>query len=257
MPASVQRAAEKALQEIFSWGDGYARIQRFFTKVRLEGFKVWCVIDEFDHARHLFKDDISGFQGCASLAYHPDWRITLVTASRRSIRDIELQTKAISTLDGIFMKHYLGMFVPTDIDILLSRLVPVGISVSDELWAKLVHYCGGQPLLLEMLCHSLVEQQIACGRIDIETGATNLQRSFIDYYNQLVDLLREDGILASCCRSLWTSIRRHAGRCGSVSLLRVDSANGRRYIHCLLSPLRPVPAAHSEAGRFVALVARN
>ena len=106
----IQRVAERALKDELSWSEGYSQIQRFFEKVRQANVRIVFILDEFDHARHLFKGDISGFQGLRELSDRPEWRVTFVTTSRRTIRDIELQTQAISTFDGIFHKHYLAMF---------------------------------------------------------------------------------------------------------------------------------------------------
>lgn len=98
----VKIAAERALQDEISWSEGYGRVQRYFEKVRQSGIRLLFILDEFDHARYLFKGDISGFQGLRELSYRPEWRVTFITTSRRSLQSIELQTRAISTLEGIF-----------------------------------------------------------------------------------------------------------------------------------------------------------
>ncbi len=104
----IKSAAGRALEDELSWGEGYGRIQRFFEKVRQAGFRVLFILDEFDYARSLFKGDQAKFQGLRELSYRPEWRVTFITTSRRSLRDIELQTKAGSPLDLIFYKHYLN-----------------------------------------------------------------------------------------------------------------------------------------------------
>jgi len=100
---SMRKAEEEALKDELSWTEGYSRIQRFFEKVRNSGIRILFILDEFDHARNLFKGDMSGFQGLRELSYRPEWRVTFITTSRRSIRDIELQTSTpSSTFSGIF-----------------------------------------------------------------------------------------------------------------------------------------------------------
>ncbi len=101
----VQIAAQRAIEDTLAWSEGYGRIQRFFEKVRLSGYRILFVLDEFDHARYLFKNDVSGFQGLRELSYRPEWRVTFITTSRRTIREIEEQSQAISTFDGIFHKE--------------------------------------------------------------------------------------------------------------------------------------------------------
>jgi len=124
----VRIAADRALQDELSWSEGYGRIQRFFEKVRQSGFHVLFILDEFDNARHLFRGDISGFQGLRELSYRPEWRVNYITTSRRTIRDIELQTQAISTFDGIFHKHYLAMFGEKGLQEYFTRLISVGLA---------------------------------------------------------------------------------------------------------------------------------
>jgi hypothetical protein len=190
----IQRAAERALEDELSWSEGYNRIQRFFEKVRKAGYRVLFILDEFDHARRLFKGDVSGFQGLRELSYRPEWRVYYITTSRRRIRHIEEQTGAISTLDGIFHKHYLGMFNSQDIEEYLERLSSIGIPVSPGKGA-LQFYCGGHPYLLEMLGYEIVELFREEQKIEVEQAANRIIQSFLDQYDRMVDLLREDGSL--------------------------------------------------------------
>ena len=78
---SIDRAFQRVLQDELSWSEGYGCIQRFFEKVRQAGIRILFILDEFDHARFLFKDDASGFQGLRELSYRPEWRVTFITTS--------------------------------------------------------------------------------------------------------------------------------------------------------------------------------
>jgi len=192
---SIISVANRALQDELSWTEGYGRIQRFFEKIRQSGFRILFVLDEFDHARYLFKGDISGFQGLRELSYRPEWRVTFVTTSRRTLRDIELQTKAISTFDGIFNKHYLGMFDEPDRQDYFARLSSVGIEVTSSLKERVRFYCGGHPYLLEMLGYEIVELFRECQVTDVDQAAHRIERSFLDQYDHMVSILSEDGSL--------------------------------------------------------------
>lgn len=188
----IQRSAERALQDEFSWIEGYGKIQRFFEKVRHAGYRILFVLDEFDHARFLFKDNISGFQGLRELSYRPEWRVTFITTSRRSIRNIEIQSGAISTLDGIFHKHYLAMFDYEALQEYYKRLLSVGISFSQEDKKSIDFYCGGHPYLLELLGYEIVEFFIENQRIDIEKSANRSFQAFLNQYDHTIHLLKED-----------------------------------------------------------------
>ncbi len=189
---SIKLAAEKALEDELSWSEGYSRIQRFFEKVRQEGYRILIILDEFDHARNLFKGDISAFQGLRELSYRPEWRVTFVTTSRRSIRDIELQTGAISTFDGIFHKHCLSMFQEADLQEYFNRFSIVGISLDDSSKERILFYCGGFPFLCEMLGYEIVENYRESEEIDIDIALYNISQSFLDQYDRMVSLLQED-----------------------------------------------------------------
>jgi hypothetical protein len=192
---SIESAATRALQDELSWTEGYGRIQRFFEKVRQGRIRILFILDEFDHARYLFKGDISGFQGLRELAYRPEWRVVFITISRRSLRDIELQTKAISTFDLIFYKHYLGMFDQTDKRGYFDRLFSVGIPLAAPLEERVNYYCGGHPYLLEMLGYEMVELFRETGQVDVDQAARRTERSFLDQYDHMVRILSEDSSL--------------------------------------------------------------
>jgi AAA+ ATPase superfamily predicted ATPase len=202
----IQGMAERALQDEMSWSEGYGRIQRFFEKIRQADLRVLFILDEFDHARHLFKGDVSGFQGLRELSYRPEWRVTYVTTSRRTIRDIELQTQVISTFDGIFHKHYLAMFDEASIQEYFSRLSSVGLPVDVTLKERIDFYCGGHPYLLEMLGYEMVETFRERQQVDVDGVAQGLEQSFLDQYDRMVDLLREDSSLNKLLQILFGPI---------------------------------------------------
>jgi hypothetical protein len=199
----IKSAASRALQDELSWSEGYGRIQRFFERVRQAGFRILFILDEFDHARYLFKGDVSGFQGLRELSYRPEWRVTFITTSRRSLRDIELQTRAISTFDLIFHKHYLGMFDELDTQEYFVRLSSVGIEANPSLKERVSFYCGGHPYLLEMLGYEIVELFREQREADVDRAANRIGRSFLDQYDHMISILSEDGSLSKMLQILF------------------------------------------------------
>lgn len=188
----IKTTAERALLDELSWSEGYGRIQRYFEKIRRANLRILFILDEFDHARHLFKGDISGFQGLRELSYRPEWRVTFITTSRRSLQSIELQTKAISTLDHTFHKHYLGMFDRDALEEYFERLSSVGIAVTPQIKERLLFYCGGHPYLLEMMGYETVEFFRETGTVDVEQTIKSIKQSIIDHYEHMLGVLKED-----------------------------------------------------------------
>lgn len=193
----IKSAASRAFQHDFSWIEFYGHVQRFFEKIRQAGIRVLFILDEFDHARYLFKRNIPGFQGLRELSYRPQWRVTFITTSRRSLYDIELHTQASSTLDGIFLKHYLSMFDERDLQEYFTRLSSVRISVTPILMNRIRFYCGGHPYLLEMLGHEIVEffREHQGMDVDVDEAARRIESSILDHYEHMVDILNEKGDL--------------------------------------------------------------
>ena len=120
-------------------------------KIRQEQIRVIFILDEFDHACNLFEGDTARFQGIRELAYQPEWHIDWVFISRRSIRDIELRTQAISNLGGIVLPHYLGMFTEDEMPAYFQRLEEVGLFVTPAMRERIDFYCGRHPYLLEAI----------------------------------------------------------------------------------------------------------
>ena len=188
----IRHSARYVRDDRQSWSEKYSRIQRFFENVRDAGYRVIFILDEFDNARKIFRGDISGFQKLRELSYRPEWRVTFVTTSRRSIREIELQTQAISTFDGIFHKHYLAMFCYKDIEEYFKKFSSIGLSLSHDEKERIIFYCGSHPYLLEMLGYEILEMFRKDHKIDVDEAAYRIEQSFVDYYEHILELLKED-----------------------------------------------------------------
>ncbi len=202
MTEPIKRAADRAVSDELGWTEGYSRIQRFFQRIRQDKIRIVFILDEFDHARHVFKDSASGFQGLRELSYRPEWRVTFVTTSRRTIREIELQTQAISTFDGIFHKHCQAMFDDLELQEYFARFPTPGmVDAKDK--DRIKYYCGGHPYLLETLGYELVESFREHGSINVDRVGQHIQGSFLDQYDRMRDLLNEDDTLRKLLQILF------------------------------------------------------
>jgi len=200
---TIKHAAINVLQDELSWGEGYERIQRFFIKTHQAGYSILFILDEFDHARYLFKGDIQGFQGLRELSYNPECGVILITISRRTLRSIELQTKSISTFDLIFLKHYLTMFNDSDIQEYFARMSSVGITITPIMKERIDFYCGGHPYLMEMLGYEIVEMFRDKRELDIDQVAHSIEHLFLDQYDHMIDILKEDDRLSKILQILF------------------------------------------------------
>lgn len=189
---TVQDLADYALETEDSWDE----IKDFFTEVQAIGYRMLLVLDEFDHARHLFKGN-TAFQRLRELADYPDYGFSLVLTSRRSIRDIEQLAGSTSPFHNIFQVQRLAMFNDEDLAIYFSRFSEIGIPISEEDKKRVLFYCGAHPYLLEMLGWEIVERfrQNQAHGIDIDGAADAIDQSFFEHYDDMIRLLREDETL--------------------------------------------------------------
>lgn len=203
---AIVSARDRVLREELPWSAEYSRIQRFFQRIRQAKYRILFVLDEFDHARHLFQGDISGFQSLRELSYRPEWRVTFITVSRRTLRDIELQTQAISTFDLIFHKHFLRMFNEEEMEEFYQRLASIGLPVNAEVHSKLRYYCGGHPFLLDVLAYEAVEGFRENRCLDLENAAHKVEHAFLGLYDHMAAILDEDKSLSQLLQILFGPI---------------------------------------------------
>ena len=186
----IQRAADRALEANAAWD----RIKRFFKKVQIVGYGTLFILDEFDHARHLFKGD-TAFQRLRELADYPEYRLSLVLTSRRSIRDIEHAAGSSSPFHNIFQSQRLAMFSDEDLATYFSLFSSIGIPISNADRGQVLFYCGAHPYLLEMLGCEIVERFRQHQQIDVDKAADTINQSICEHYDDMIRLLREEGTL--------------------------------------------------------------
>ena len=199
----IRRSADRALDTNATWD----RIKRFFREVQNSGYGVLFILDEFDHARTLFKGE-TAFQRLRELADYPDYRFSLVLTSRRNIRDIELSAGSSSPFHNIFQVQRLTMFDDEDLEIYFSRFSDIDIPISDDIRKRVLFYCGFHPYLLEMLGWEVVERfrQNQEQEIDIDKAADSILQSIFGHYDDMIRLLREEETLNKLLQILFGPI---------------------------------------------------
>jgi hypothetical protein len=203
---TIKLAANEALEEGLPAFEQTMRRQQFFGKVKVAGRRVVFVLDEFDHARKLFKNNVENFQRLRNLAYKPEWRVYYIATSRRSVKSIETISSAISTLTLTFTEHYLDVFNPEDLDEHLQRYAAIGINVSTDLRERLLFYTGGHPYLLDVIGYELIEicRERRSKEPDFNEGLRRVEFNFISYFNTLIEYLSENGTLPLLLDALFT-----------------------------------------------------
>ncbi|MEH1785713.1 MAG: ATP-binding protein [Nostoc sp.] len=189
------------LERNLQWLDLQSEVRNFFKKVKRSRWRVIAVIDEFDKARHIFKDGV-GFQALRELAYQPEWSICLVTVSRRYLSEIANQYD-ISNLPGIFKDKILQCFSQEELRNLLNKLQKIGLDVTDECFQFIWDNTGGHPHLASALAFELANSWLNSQQYNLEQSLQEATSEFLKYYDNLIDILKEDGSLEKLLQILF------------------------------------------------------
>lgn len=190
----IDLIADEILKNNKDWDDLKFDVENYFEEVRYQSIYTVFILDEFDEARKKFENNTEAFRELRHLAYDASkFGIALVTTSRRSIREIEIQSKVSSTLDGLFSaKEYLGMYDLEEIQEYYKLLYNAGINLNENQKEIIHFYCGNHPYLLALFGFEIVELFKENAVIDIYSIYKKIQLQVFNYYEQLIDLLKED-----------------------------------------------------------------
>lgn len=227
---SLSEATRRALGVKLEWDLFYPRMLEFFEAVRAIEVHLVIVLEEFDVARTLFAGAPHYFDGIREPSQDARYRVSFVTASRRSIRSIEEQSIAGSLLALTFLDHYLRPFGRSDMDVVFDRLASAGVEPSPDLRTQVAFYTGGHPLLVDQLAFHLVESSRYAQESDVPTAANLLGRTFVDYYKYLKGLLLEDGTYEKLLQILFGPVidvkQEHVDELLRYGILLVDDDGG-------------------------------
>jgi hypothetical protein len=195
LDASIHTFAKNNFNEKNSWNDKYHKIQDLFEEVKRAGYHLLFIIDEFDHARDLFKNktDIQKFR---ELSYRVEWRVTYITLSRRRIHEIETQSKtSTSILSGILPEYFLREFNDEDMEEYYKRYQSIGMELTSQFKQRINYFCGRHPFLLDVLGYELTEFFKKSQRIDVDIAIRLSEHTFINYYQHILKILEEENSL--------------------------------------------------------------
>ncbi len=178
-----------------NWDDLTYYIEKYFEYTISEGYYFIFILDEFDEARSIFKGNAEAFKMLRELAYDSNkFGVAWVTTSRRSIKEIEVKSDCSSSNFNLIMtKEYLSCYNKEELQAYFQLYENINIQLTDTQKSKIIYYCGEHPFLLASLGFEIVEnfkynEPIA----DIDLVFSKIRLSILEYYEQLIDLLKED-----------------------------------------------------------------
>ena len=167
----------------------------FFGDITASGIRVIVCIDEFDHAKDIFKE--VHYQLLRTLSYEPNHKICLVTTSRRNIYDIEYYSGGGSTLFGTFDYLYLGCFSdPETIELFSLVKEPLKIEEGDKI--SILEITGNHPYLLALVTYKYLSE-ISNGR-PLNEILDDVKVDVLKYFDDIFYVLDQDGLAQKLIR---------------------------------------------------------
>ena len=118
--------ADQVLEMICASESGWNIVLlEYFEEVGSYNYRIILLLDEFDSITRVFGENEAAFQLLRQLGYDNKYATVIVTTSRISIGQIEVQS-LISTLSGIFSDVYLGLFDAEEYAVLFEHRLRQG-----------------------------------------------------------------------------------------------------------------------------------
>lgn len=185
---SELRERVSAIRSTEHWEELTADFDDYFFRLATLGWRTIFVLDEFDHARHVFRDDAAGFQALREPGQNPDYNVRYLTCSRRPLVEIEKRVgRGLSDFYNIFKTINVPSFDDAELLELASR-VPDGEPSRIVPWLR--DCAAGHPYLSAQLLYWLAEQPRRDeGGFDAAWRAS--REAVVRYYDDLTRQLEE------------------------------------------------------------------
>lgn len=194
------RLAEISLEDSRWYTNFKLGLRTILICLKKHGYRVVLVIDEFDQARELFKNNYGGIGLIRNLASSSELPTTVITLSRRRLYMIEgKMTKFTSTLEGVFDSKYVVAFDDADMDCYLDALSWYDIYPEEDeaLMQKLTELAGRQPYLLCLYGNRMADYAISGAEVTADTveqiHKDDYGRNIVSYYDSVYHRMKEDG----------------------------------------------------------------
>lgn len=171
-------------------------IERFFKLLYKLNYRATFILDEFDRVVDLFNE--ADFQNLRNISSQAEWKICLVTVSRRTIQEIELQNGAISTLSGVFSDLRLGVFSKCDNNEYWDIVKSFGIEISNEYKKQVKYLVGQHPFLLDFYNYEAFNllssgQVVSSDSFSLKLES-DLKLGLYNNFEKILNLLKYEGL---------------------------------------------------------------
>lgn len=169
---------------------------RYLSALKSHNLRIIEIIDEFDASRRLLTTE--DFQLLRQISYDPDYKIGLVTISRRTLKDLEPNDGSISNFYQVFQNLYLSTFSDEDLNDYWQLFDSSNVSIQDDTKSRIMHFTGGHPYLLDMFNYSFYERINGQRNVKIDDLLNETVEEFrvqiLNNFDTLLQLLREENL---------------------------------------------------------------
>lgn len=171
-------------------------IERFFKLLHRYNYRATYILDEFDRAVDLFSE--ADFQNLRNISSQVEWKICIVTLSRRTIQEIELQNGAISSLSGVFSDLRLGLFSKEDFNEYWHIVKSFEIEISEDYKRQVKYLVGHHPFLIDLYnyeaCNLISNQkEVSSDSLSLKIES-ELKLNLYDNFEKVLKLMKEEGL---------------------------------------------------------------
>ena len=178
-------------------------LQAITNQLRAEGINVLFLLDEFDKAIDVFKDQLRDFNLLREINIMPsegEGGLSTLIFSRHKLEKIAHLVHNSSTFHTSFNQIPIPGFDDEDMAAyfrVYERAYCMTLSETQK--NDIVHYCGRIPFLLSNVGHYFVERLLSGedpnGIRIADIVMNEFHLTYTDFHNQIIRLLREDGLL--------------------------------------------------------------
>ncbi|MDX2302514.1 MAG: ATP-binding protein [Microscillaceae bacterium] len=170
--------------------DRNSLIGEYFYVIQKNKSRVIYIFDEFDAVRNYL--GVADFQFLRELSYNPQFKVCMVTVSRRTLKEIEPSGGTISNFYQTFTDLYLGMFSNTDLLDYWNTFFNHKIPINDEEKALIYEFTDSHPFLLDIFNYHLFNNLGDNLKRSIELTQKDIFLTFLNNYKTIYDLLEEE-----------------------------------------------------------------
>lgn len=177
--------------------NGGERVRSFFKQVVSElGYRVICIIDEFDYSKKLFADYPEGFFVLRELAYQPENKIGFLFLSRHLMAELEAGVGFdVSNFSNILLNTFLTVYTEEEFEKYFVNLSDIGIEVTEETKNEYRDITGKIPYWMDILSFHYINSHENGGEKTLYEIFDENQEMFYGEFQRFFTLLEDQNLL--------------------------------------------------------------